>query len=147
MSSVNKVFILGHLGKDPEKFDQLVTASVATTEVWKDKVTGEKREATEWHRIVFLGKLADISYQWLKKGSRVYIEGSLHTQKYTDKEGIEKYSTGVRAHILKILDKKSDSNSAPNPYAQASMSSTTPATTVYSQLAPSLPPDDDDVPF
>jgi single-strand DNA-binding protein len=123
MSSINKVFIMGHVGLPPEKHGDMVCVSVATTEKWKDKETGEKKEATEWHRIVFFGKLTDIALSYIRKGSHVHIEGSLHTKKYLDKDGAERYATSVRSHKLTILDKKPVNTSAPNPYAQASMSS------------------------
>ena len=100
MASVNKVIIVGNLGRDPEtrympSGDAVTNIAVATTESWKDKSTGEKKELTEWHRIAFFGKLAEIAGQYLKKGSQVYIEGRLQTRKYTDKDGVEKYSTEI----------------------------------------------------
>ena len=90
--SVNKVILVGNLGKDPEvrytpNGDQITNITLATTDTWKDKQTGEKKEATEWHRVVFFGKLAEIAGQYLKKGRQVYIEGALRTRKWTDKEG------------------------------------------------------------
>jgi len=81
----------------------MTSIAVATTDSWKDKATGEKKEQTEWHRISFFGKLAEISGQYLKKGSQVYIEGSLRTRKYTDKDGVEKYSTEIRADTMQML--------------------------------------------
>ncbi|WMW80339.1 single-stranded DNA-binding protein [Undibacterium cyanobacteriorum] len=108
MASLNKVMIIGNLGRDPEtrympSGDAMTTIAVATTETWKDKQTGEKKEATEWHRVTFFGKLAEIAGQYLKKGSQVYIEGSLRTRKYTDKDGVEKYATDIRADEMKML--------------------------------------------
>ena len=99
--SVNKVILVGNLGRDPEvRFAQsgskIVNMSVATSESWKDKQTGERKEKTEWHRIViFNERLADVAEKYLKKGSKVYLEGALQTRKWTDKEGTEKYSTEV----------------------------------------------------
>ncbi len=99
--SVNKVILVGNLGRDPEvRFAQsgskIVNMSVATSESWKDKQTGERKEKTEWHRIViFNERLADVAEKYLKKGSKVYLEGALQTRKWTDKEGQEKYSTEV----------------------------------------------------
>ena len=92
MASVNKAIIIGNLGKDVElrytaSGEALCNITVATSETWKDKATGEKKEATEWHRISFFGKLAEIAGQYLKKGSQVYVEGSIRTRKWTDKEG------------------------------------------------------------
>ena len=108
MASVNKVIIVGNLGRDPEtrympSGDAMTSITVATTDTWKDKATGEKKEATEWHRVVFFGKLAEIAGQYLKKGSQVYIEGSLRTRKYTDKDGVEKYATDIRADTMQML--------------------------------------------
>lgn len=108
MSSLNKVHLIGHLGRDPETrtFDNgnsVTNASLATTERWKDKQTGESREATEWHRLVFNGKLAEIAGTYLHKGALIYVEGSLRTRKWTDQHGIEKYSTEVRADVLRML--------------------------------------------
>ncbi len=108
MASVNKVIIVGNLGKDPEmrsfpNGDQIANVSIATTDKWKDKTTGEMKEATEWHRINFNGRLAEIVGQYLKKGSQVYIEGSLRTRKWTDKDGIEKFTTEIRADQMQML--------------------------------------------
>ena len=108
MASVNKVIIVGNLGRDPEtrympSGDAMTSIAVATTDTWKDKTTGEKKEQTEWHRISFFGKLAEIAGQYLKKGSQVYIEGSLRTRKYTDKDGVEKYSTEIKADTMQML--------------------------------------------
>lgn len=108
MASVNKVIIVGNLGRDPEtrympSGDAVTNINVATTDRYKDKQSGEMREATEWHRISFFGKLAEIAGQYLKKGSQVYIEGSLRTRKYTDKDGIEKYATEIRAETMQML--------------------------------------------
>src|ERR1700733_10196427 len=98
--SVNKVILIGNLGKDPEvrsmqNGGKVANLSIATSDSWKDKATGEKKEKTEWHRVVIFGQLADIAERYLKKGSKVYICGSLQTRKWTDKDGAEKYSTEV----------------------------------------------------
>lgn len=108
MASVNKVIIVGNLGRDPEtknmpSGDAMTQIAVATTDTWKDKATGEKKEQTEWHRITFFGKLAEIAGQYLKKGSQVYIEGSLRTRKYTDKDGVERYTTEIKADTMQML--------------------------------------------
>ena len=105
---VNKVILVGTLGKDPEvRYSQagaaMTSISVATNESWKDKVTGEKQERTEWHRVKFFGRLAEIAGEYLKKGGQVYIEGSLRTEKYTDKQGVEKYSTDIIANEMQML--------------------------------------------
>jgi single-strand DNA-binding protein len=99
--SVNKVILVGNLGKDPEvrrmtSGDPVVNLSIATSETWRDKASGEKKEKTEWHRVVIFNKnLADVAEKYLKKGAKVYVEGQLQTRKWTDKDGAEKYSTEV----------------------------------------------------
>ncbi|NQW92917.1 MAG: single-stranded DNA-binding protein [Polaromonas sp.] len=108
MASINKVIIVGNLGKDPEmrsfpNGDQVANVSIATTDRWKDKTSGEMKEATEWHRINFSGRLAEIVGQYLKKGSQVYVEGSLRTRKWTDKDGVEKFTTEIRADQMQML--------------------------------------------
>ena len=108
MASVNKVIIVGNLGRDPEmrtfpSGDQVANVTIATTDKWKDKQSGEMREATEWHRVVFNGRLAEIAGQYLRKGSQVYVEGSLRTRKWTDQNGVEKYSTEIRADQMQML--------------------------------------------
>ena len=114
MSSVNKVILIGHLGKDPEtRFmpngDAVANITVATSESWKDKSTGEKKESTEWHRVTFYRKLAEIVNQYLKKGSSVYIEGALKTRKWADKDGVDRYTTEIIASEMKMLGGKSES--------------------------------------
>jgi single-strand DNA-binding protein len=164
MASVNKVIIVGNLGRDPEtrympSGDALTSITVATTDSWKDKTTGEKKEQTEWHRISFFGKLAEIAGQYLKKGSQVYIEGSLRTRKYTDKDGVEKYSTEIKAETMQMLgsrqgmgggagmDDGGGYSSAPparqNAGAGASAGSSRPA----ARPAPNFSDMDDDIPF
>ena len=108
MASVNKVIIVGNLGKDPEmrsfpNGDQVANVSIATTDRWKDKTSGEMKEVTEWHRISFNGRLAEIVGQYLRKGSQVYVEGSLRTRKWTDKDGLEKFTTEIRADQMQML--------------------------------------------
>ena len=108
MASVNKVTIVGNLGRDPEmrafpSGDQLANVTIATTDKWKDKQTGEMKEATEWHRVAFTGRLAEIVGQYLRKGSQVYVEGSLRTRKYTDKDGVEKFATEIRGETMQML--------------------------------------------
>jgi single-strand DNA-binding protein len=108
---VNKVILIGNLGQDPEtkslpSGSAVTNIRVATTEGWKDKQTGEKKEATEWHTVVFFDRLAEIAGQYLKKGSKVYIEGSLRTRKWQDKNGNDRYSTEVRANDMQMLDSK-----------------------------------------
>ncbi|MFZ5486119.1 MAG: single-stranded DNA-binding protein [Burkholderiaceae bacterium] len=108
MASVNKVILVGNLGRDPEmrsfpNGDQLANVTIATTDKWRDKQSGEMREATEWHRVVFTGRLAEVVGQYLRKGSQVYVEGSLRTRKWTDQSGVERYSTEIRADQMQML--------------------------------------------
>jgi single-strand DNA-binding protein len=109
MASVNKVIIVGNLGRDPEtrylpSGEAVTNISVATTDTWKDKASGEKKEATEWHRVSFFGRLAEIAGEYLKKGSQVYVEGRLRTRKYQDKEtGKDRYSTEIIADRMQML--------------------------------------------
>ncbi len=111
MASVNKVIIVGNLGKDPEmrtfpSGGRVCNVTIATSERWKDKTSGEMKELTEWHRVVFNDRLAEIAGEYLRKGSQVYIEGSLRTRKWTDKDGAEKYTTEIRADEMKMLGKR-----------------------------------------
>lgn len=122
---VNKVILVGTLGKDPEtRFmpsGSAVTGfSVATNESWKDKTTGEKQERTEWHNITIFGKLAEIAGEYLKKGSQVYLEGSLRTEKYTDKQGVEKYSTKIIANEMQMLGGATGGTQSNQPTPQSS---------------------------
>jgi single-strand DNA-binding protein len=107
MASVNKVILIGNLGRDPETRympdgGAITNISVATTDVWKDK-NGEKQEKTEWHRVAFFGKLAEIAGEYLKKGSQVYVEGRLQTRKWQDKDGADKYTTEIVADRMQML--------------------------------------------
>lgn len=124
MASVNKVILVGNLGADPEmrylpNGDPVATLRLATTDSWKDKQTGEKKEATEWHRVVLWRKLGEIAGQYLKKGAQVYIEGSLKTRKWQDKEGQDRYTTEIVGDSMKMLgsrpagDKPAHSESTP----------------------------------
>ena len=108
MASVNKVILVGNLGRDPEmrtfpSGDQVANVRIATTDRWRDKNTGENRESTEWHSVVFNGRLAEIVGQYLRKGSQVYVEGSLRTRKWTDQSGQERYTTEIRADAMQML--------------------------------------------
>ena len=112
------LILVGNLGKDPEtrylpSGDAVCNATLATTDTWKDKATGEKKEATEWHRIAFFGKLAEIAGQYLKKGSQIYVEGSLRTRKWQDKEGNDRYTTEIRADVMKMLGRREGMGEAP----------------------------------
>jgi single-strand DNA-binding protein len=135
MRGVNKAILVGTLGKDPEQRympngNAVCNISVATSEQWKDKQTGEKQERTEWHRVSMFGKLAEIAGEYLRKGSQVYLEGKIQTRKWQDKEGKDRYSTEIVADQMQMLGGKRDS-SAPA------------AGETLSQAAPF----DDDIPF
>ncbi|MBI3729327.1 MAG: single-stranded DNA-binding protein [Burkholderiales bacterium] len=165
MASVNKVIIVGNLGRDPEtrympSGDAMTSITVATTDSWKDKSSGEKKEQTEWHRITFFGKLAEIAGQYLKKGSQVYVEGSLRTRKYTDKDGVEKYATDIKADSMQMLGSRQGMGGgagmddggygggvggapAPRPQAAPQQQRQAPA----SRPAPNFSDMDDDIPF
>ena len=111
MASVNKVILIGNLGRDPETRympdgGAITNISIATTENWKDK-NGDKQEKTEWHRVAFFGKLAEIAGEYLKKGSQVYVEGRLQTRKWQDKDGQDKYSTEIVANVMQMLGSRS----------------------------------------
>jgi len=165
MSSVNKVILVGRLGNDPEvrytaTGSAVANVSLATSENWKDKQTGEKQERTEWHRIVFFSKLAEIVAQYLRKGSLIYVEGSLQTKKWQDKNGEDRYTTEIVANEMRMLGSKSENSgtasysapAAPSSYAPAAssnMGSQQQSAPRPSAPSPSSSPDnfDDDVPF
>lgn len=120
MSSVNKVILVGNLGNDPEmrimpNGNAVANISIATSEQWKDKATGEKQERTEWHRVTLFSRMAEIAGEYLKKGSQVYIEGSIRTEKYQDKTtGEDRYSTQIIAREMKMLGSRQDSAAPSN---------------------------------
>src|SRR2546429_4369145 len=125
MASVNKVILIGNLGRDPEtRYSPdgaaITNVSVATTSQWKDKNTGEKREETEWHRVAFFGRLAEIAGEYLKKGSPVYIEGRLRTRKWQDKDGQDRYTTEIVADVMQMLGSRAG---AGEPRAEAQVES------------------------
>ena len=106
---VNKVILIGNLGQDPEvRFmpsgGAVANINIATTEVWNDKQTGQRQERTEWHRVVFFNKLAEVAQQYLKKGSRVYVEGKLQTRKWQDQNGVDRYTTEIVSNDMQMLD-------------------------------------------
>lgn len=150
MASVNKVILIGNLGADPEtryapSGDAICNIRIATTDIWKDKATGEKKEATEWHRIVFFGRLAEIAGQYLKKGSQVYIEGSLRTRKWQDKDGLDRYTTEIRADEMKMLGSRQGSGEAPPREREAAP--TQPAGGAKKAPGTGFGDMDDDIPF
>jgi len=131
MKGVNQATIIGTLGRDPEtktfqNGGSITSFSVAVNESWNDKNTGEKKERAEWHRISYFGKIAEVVGKYLKKGSFVYIEGSIHTRKWTDKEGKDVYTTEIIANEMQLLGGRDDGDSAPAP-APASRGNRAPA--------------------
>ena len=159
MASVNKVIIVGNLGADPEtrylpSGDAVTSIRVATTDRYKDKQSGEMREATEWHSISFFGKLAEIAGQYLKKGSQVYVEGSLRTRKYTVKNGVEKYATDIRADTMQMLGSRQGMGGEggggggySRPAAPAQRPSAAPAAAARPAASSGFDDMDDDIPF
>ena len=115
MSSVNKAIIIGNLGKDPEiraipDGTCVANFSIATSETWKDKNTGQKQEKTEWHRCNAFGKLAEIIQMYVKKGLKIYVEGSIHTRKWSDQSGVERYSTEIKVMQMQMLDSRNNAD-------------------------------------
>ena len=156
---INKVILVGNLGNDPDvKATQggttITTISVATSEQWKDKQTGQAQERTEWHRVKFFGRLAEIAGDYLRKGSQVYIEGSLRTDKYTDKNGVERYTTDIIANEMQMLGGRGEGGGGGN-YERGSRPAPAqrrePAASRASAPAPAAGfddvPFDDDIPF
>jgi single-strand DNA-binding protein len=144
---INKVILVGNIGADPEvRYTQGGTAianlSVATSEQWTDKQSGQKQERTEWHRVKLFGRLAEIAGEYLKKGRQVYVEGSLRTDKYTDKQGVERYSTDIIASELQMLGGDGGKSSGETPRHRSSAPASSPA---HSGGAEAM--GDDDIPF
>ena len=149
---VNKVILIGNLGKDPETRSfpnggSITNVTLATSDNWKDR-DGNQQERTEWHNVVFHNKLAEISAQYLRKGSKVYVEGAIRTRKWQDKEGKDRYTTEIHANEMQMLDSKSSSGgsddySAPRAAAPSRSSTPPPA----SRPAPEEHFEDDDIPF
>jgi len=148
---LNQIQIIGHLGRDPEvrqlpTGEPVANLAVATTEKWKDKNTGEAKQATEWHRVSMFGKLAEISGQYLHKGSLIYISGKLKTRKYTDKDGVEKYATEIQASEMKMLGGKPDGQQGQQPARQAAPQRQAPQPVRQGQSG-GFAAMDDDIPF
>ncbi|EMX8466979.1 single-stranded DNA-binding protein [Serratia marcescens] len=159
---VNKVILVGHLGQDPEirympSGDAVATLSLATSETWRDKQTGEQKEKTEWHRVVLFGKLAEIAGEYLRKGAQVYIEGALRTRKWADQSGQERYTTEVVVSVngtMQMLGGRSQADNAGSSASggwgqpQHSNQSGTPAQPSSPPTGNEPPMDfDDDIPF
>jgi single-strand DNA-binding protein len=151
---INKVILIGNLGKDPEvryspNGQAVANITLATSESWKDKTTGDKQEKTEWHRVVFFGKLAEIAGEYLKKGSQVYVEGRLQTRKWQDKDGADRYTTEIVANEMQMLGSRSGQGAPSSDFNQdqpaeavprGTAPKKAPATTTANEL-------DDDIPF
>lgn len=154
---INKVILVGNLGGDPEvrympNGNAVATVSVATSESWKDKQTGENQTRTEWHRVVFFNKLAEIVGEYLKKGSKIYAEGSLRTRKWQDKSGADRYTTEIVGNEMQMLDSRGGSfDGAPAYDNNQSNFSSAPAQSQTQSAAPQAPAPaddfDDDIPF
>lgn len=149
---VNKVIVLGNIGKDPEtrytaSGTAITSLSVATSESWKDKTTGEKQERTEWHRVKLFGKLAEIAGEYLKKGRQVYIEGSLRTDKYTDKDGVERYSTDIIASEMQMIGGSPSDSAGAKPSQAPRQERQAPQRDASYGDAAKGGFDDDDIPF
>jgi len=155
MASVNKVILVGNLGRDPEtryspEGSAITHVSIATTDRWKDKNSGEMKEVTEWHRVVFFNRLAEIAGEYLKKGRPVYVEGRLRTRKWTDKDGNEKYTTEVVADQMQMLGSREGAGSTMDDDEPRSQTTTRPAPSRASAPQPAMAniaDMDDDIPF
>jgi len=165
---VNKVILIGNLGADPvvrymTNGEAVTNLSIATSEVWKDKNTGQPQERTEWHRVVFYRRLAEIAGEYLKKGSKIYIEGRLQTRQY-EKEGVKHYTTEILGDEMQMLDRAGESSNAPRPSSNYAPAPQPAPTSRYDQDRYSAPPEpmrqpepahgkgsddgfDDDIPF
>lgn len=143
--SINKVMLIGNLGTDPEvrylpNGNPVATINIATSESWRDKQSGEQQDRTEWHRVVMFNRLAEIVGEYLKKGSKVYIEGKLRTRKWQDKNGQDRYTTEVLADEMQMLDSKGGTSGGYTPQ----QSSSSEESSYSSDKAPAF---DDDIPF
>ncbi len=154
---INKVILVGNVGGDPEvRFmpngNAVTTLSIATSETWKDKQTGEKQDRTEWHRVVFYNRLGEIAGEYVKKGSKLYVEGSLRTRKWQDQQGLDRYTTEIIGNEMQLLDSRGNSNqddyatSSEAPSRQASQRQAGPAP-VANEAPEGFELLDDDIPF
>ncbi len=163
MASVNKVILIGNLGRDPEvryapSGSAICNVTIATSRQWKNKDSGERQEETEWHRVVFYDRLAEIAGEYLKKGKSVYIEGRLKTRKWTDKDGVEKYTTEVIAQEMTMLGGREgggmggggmgdDMGGAPAPAPRSAPQRQAPAPKPAAKSSTGFDDMDDDIPF
>ncbi len=152
---VNKVILIGNLGKDPEvrympSGGAVANITIATSENWKDKQTGERQERTEWHNVVFFNRLAEIAGEYLRKGSKVYVEGSLRTRKWQDKNGMDRYTTEIVASEMQMLDSRGGEGGGfggGQQPAAASQQRPAAAAPQPAEAAAADMPFDDDIPF
>ncbi len=155
---INKVILVGHLGKDPEvryspNGGAVANITLATSESWKDKVSGEKQERTEWHRVVFFGRLAEIAGEYLKKGAQIYVEGRLQTRKWQDKEGKDRYTTEIVAGEMQMLGSRegrgvpADADMDQSSSSESRMPAAASAGMGGGKSAPAAEDFDDDIPF
>jgi single-strand DNA-binding protein len=155
MASVNKVIVVGNLGRDPETRYMpdgaaITNVSIATSYQWTDKASGEKKEETEWHRVVFRGKLAEVAGEYLKKGSQVYVEGRLRTRKWQDKEGQDKYTTEIMADRMQMLGSRAgagEPRSEPRSEPPAESRAAEPKAGAKKPAAGKFDDMEDDIPF
>jgi len=162
MASVNKVILVGNLGRDPEtrympNGEAVTNITLATTETWKDRTSGERQDKTEWHRVTFYRRLAEIAGEYLKKGSQIYVEGRLETRKWTDKEGKDRYTTEIIANEMKMLGSRpgagapsydaSDEGGAPAQSRPAARASTAGGSKPSGKSSGGIADMDDDIPF
>lgn len=148
---INKVILIGNLGADPEvrympSGGAVTNITIATSESWKDKQTGEQQDRTEWHRVVFFNRLAEIAGEYLRKGSKVYVEGSLRTRKWQDQNNVERYTTEIVANEMQMLDSRGSAQGGQSSMPQMSRTSQPPApeTTTSNVVNEEF---DDDIPF
>ena len=164
MASVNKVIIVGNLGKDPEvryaaNGSAMCNVTIATSRQWKDKTSGERQEETEWHRVTFFDRMAEIAGEYLKKGRPVYVEGRIKTRKYTDKDGVERYATDIIATELQLLGSREGGGGGTGGDEMGSAPAAAPRSAPSARTAPASRPApaaktstgfddmDDDIPF
>ncbi len=154
--SVNRVILIGNCGREPEarslpSGDTVTNIRLATNEFWKDRQSGERRERTEWHSLVFFGRTAEVARDYLRSGSKIYIEGSLRTRKW-EKDGVDRYSTEIVVDQMTMLDRKADAGSAPPPAGSGDSRYDAPPAAAQQGGGSSAPPaadaiEDDDIPF
>lgn len=149
---VNKVILIGNLGNDPEvryapNGSAIANITLATSETWRDKTSGELQDRTEWHRVVFFNRLAEIVGEYLRKGSKIYIEGSLRTRKWQDKAGADRYTTEIIANEMHMLDSRGGAGNTPNPSSSRAPAENQAAASPQHETVAEMKDFDDDIPF